>query len=244
MQGRVKDAPKGNLPPSLSSAWFPSGKGWCKLYKYTHRTHAEALALRGEIRLGTLFGYRKVERFAPRIGDRREGIVNLTENVVRDTGKTLSDFGSLFFSRNPGLHIEQTTLNLRVGAANCWLFCTSEHLGERTMRSTDPTYDACVQINHVDLFRRIIANELIRRNLIRDHNRAGTVPCVYRELSRPHTEDDGISPVVLKDTGDADQEEVRYVFIPREPIPKDEDYLDLVCPALARCCHLVEHVPA
>ena len=55
-----------------------------------------------------------------------------------------------------------------------------------------------------------------------------------------------MSPIIVQKPIDyAEQEEVRMVFLPREPIPKAEEDLplDLVCPVLTRCCRLVDHIP-
>ena len=213
------------------------------LFKYTKRKYAEALVRDGQIRLGTLLDYQKVERHAPMIGDKDEGVKELTEDVDYATEETLSDFARQLIGMEgaSGITFRNMGFSRHITSPNCWLFCTSARLSAKVMRDMDPDYDACVRIDHVALFGRIITTELLRQGLIAGYSSGRLVECVYRNRSMPYQEDDGLSPVTLKDPSYAEQQEVRFVFHPDTGITVAA--LDLTRSALARCCRLVEHIP-
>lgn len=203
------------------------------LFKYTKREYAEALIQRGALRLGTLDCYRKVEYHAPMIGDAKEGDKGRYDNPALTTTAGLSPIAARIAhgaigGLPSGAVFDRCLFEEVEQFPNCWLYCTSARLSAKLMHSMDPEYDACVRIDYAGLFSRIVATELLRQNLIASYSQSGIGPCVYRERSRPYQDDDGLPPVFLKDPSYAGQEEVRFVFLPREPITVD--HLDLTRP--------------
>src|SRR6267142_868474 len=65
-----------------------------QFFKYTKRKWAEGLALRGEIRLGTLFGFRNLERYGATLGDTGEGMKTRYDNPLATRGSGLSPFAA------------------------------------------------------------------------------------------------------------------------------------------------------
>lgn len=61
-----------------------------KLYKYLKRQHAESLLHDGEIKIGTLYDFRRQESVDMQRGDKNEGRMNYTYVVSEDT-----EFGDL-----------------------------------------------------------------------------------------------------------------------------------------------------
>jgi hypothetical protein len=222
------------------------------LYKYTHRKHAEALAHRGEIRLGTLYDYQDVELHGPMIGDEDEGKKVLFDNPGIATGATLaaqSPFAARVAARSigpiaqaPGVGFVGCLFTETHRTSDCWLYCMSAVLSGRVMRGMKKGYDACVRIDYYHAFCSVIGAELVRQNLIADHNwSTGIIWCEYRERWQHYQKDDGLAPIMLKAPKYAEQEEVRFAYFPTRPIAEKHRVLTL--PDLADCCTLLDEIP-
>lgn len=216
------------------------------LYRYTHRVHAESLVRDGQIRLGTLFNYRRIEAHAPMIGDAHEGTAGRYDNPPISRARDLSPLAAgmvqqAFPGLGPDAIFDRCLFEQVETSPDCWIFSASMRLGAATMRSMDPTYDACVEIRFPSFFGQVIGQELINRNLVAGYASCQMRACVYRDRLLHYTEDDGVAPVAIKAPGFADQQEVRYIFHPRTP--EGLEPLIMTMPALARCCRMVENLP-
>jgi len=51
-------------------------------YKYLSFEHAEMMVNDGQIRLGTLYEYRNIEKYNPEVGDKNEGKLSRIHDVI------------------------------------------------------------------------------------------------------------------------------------------------------------------
>jgi hypothetical protein len=117
------------------------------LFKYTKRIHALSLVNKGEVKIGTLHDFQRIERHAPMIGDKDEGKKARYDNPVFASAGGLSRFArpiadSVFASlpTDPAARVLflQCSFEKIDTCPNRWLYSTSTRLGASTMHAMDP----------------------------------------------------------------------------------------------------------
>lgn len=104
------------------------------LFRYTKRTFFEEFTESGRLRLGTLYGYRDIEKLGEQIGDETEG------------GWTMSNVpGNL----SPG----EIPYVIGGSAVNAWMMCVSARQNKRLYRDFDA--NCCFQIHDFRFFTEI-----------------------------------------------------------------------------------------
>jgi hypothetical protein len=137
------------------------------LFKYTRFEHEESLLLRGEVRIGTLFDFRRTELHGEQIGDVREGQVNLAgefENVTHELTSNHPVLSTLI-KQAPGAKIGSFKIdNLTFSCKNLYVFSASKDFSEQALKRwyDDPNarYDSCYVIHSARLFFRAISRAM------------------------------------------------------------------------------------
>ena len=190
------------------------------LYKYLEHGFARRMLSQGEIRLGTLYGFRDEEQLGPEVGDRDEGAITL-----KTSGLTVVDTGGAggvpFFLRDKikaagGARIQivaRDGVGRRHEDSDCWVYCTNDRYDKDLMRSLG--YDACVEILDIEQFFFAISRKV-------QHHVSlfwGAAKCVYRDRGIEHTDYDQTPPAFIKPPRLAHQAEVRAVWLPKTNAP-------------------------
>ena len=102
-----------------------------RLFKYTRRIFFDQFLIRGEIRLGTLFGYQDIETFGISIGDDQEGHRYL-------------------WPEHPEIDVPMYTAMI---ALNSWIYCMTSLLDDRLFKEFDA--DCVFEITSPEFFHAI-----------------------------------------------------------------------------------------
>jgi hypothetical protein len=168
------------------------------LYKYLHKKYAESLINEGEIRIGTLYNFRKSELHGTEIGDDGEGTIVPFFEAEADINK-LEEFPD-FVKNGLGLSGENLTvtakkgfkLKIRKTLPDLYILCFSIAKNDPEIFSKSE-YDTCVEINNVNEFIECISDE------IKDKAEyIGTDKCVYSEREVQHIIAKIPHPILLK----------------------------------------------
>jgi hypothetical protein len=206
------------------------------VYKYLPRKHAESLALRGEVQLGTLYKFRDAEQYQAGILDREEGRTSRYHNPVITRGEDLPDFAKRFAPSNPGVIYAQCVFEEFRDYPDRWLYCTSTRLSSRLL--PDFESDSCVEIRDGEAFYKAIFTALAVEGLV---SFMDVVTCVYSSRRRHYLEPElNIPAAALKDPIHSHQREVRGILVPKQyPIA----VVKRTIPDLRQYCKLVDVIP-
>jgi hypothetical protein len=216
------------------------------LYKYLKREHARAWLTKGEIRIGTFSGFRKVEDLAEDIGDSEEGKRLLWQRPdIVDTSRpetmeripknavVVSGGGRAVFH---GTRFEDMRITV-----DYYMLSLSTEFSEEAMRKMDPEYDTCVRIDDPRSFFTELTRTLHRAGI--SSKLLGVEPCVYRDRTIHISDPDAkVSVQLLKDPRYAYQNEVRAIWEPRrrESPSTTLTALNVLSPEAARFCSSVD----
>jgi hypothetical protein len=188
-----------------------------KLYKYIDSKYCERTIKYGEVRIGTLFDYRRQEKRGDAIGDSQEGFSNIYDQVDEydlSQPEKLPKITHEFFKIPKGVknsYIRNIKLVLKRQSSNCYLLCFSKVLSRELLKEFN--YDVVYSIKRPLEFLHEINVELRRLCLVR--GRLLIMPCTYISREIHHSSDyAGISPALIKDSQYSKQEKVRTIWIP------------------------------
>lgn len=210
-------------------------------YKYTKKKHALDLFNKGIIRVGTLYGYRQIEKHGQEIGDIEEGRKHIkTLGVPLDTvtpgimPKTMEVVRQRIHASN--IRIEASEL-ITISNSDLYVFSTSSELSYEVMKRMNPLYDVCIRIDDDNAFFQKLSECLKKRipNLNGPYN--GT--CVYIKREQLYSNENDYHPALIKDPKYDYQKEMRVMWEPTD-LSKKIEPVEITCPELARSCSLIE----
>ena len=208
-------------------------------YKYMQREYAESLVRDGVVRIGTLAEFRDTESHGEEIGDADEGRDLPTENVAFASNNipgSASPFVELFLPMQPGpgqIVVRDSTFQMVNEAPHSFAFCASTVLDPIQMERLG--YDACVLIADPKRFISALTTQLMHRRLVKGSPLIG--PCVYRERERDWRRPSDTHPGLLKPLRYSYQQEVRAIWVARDP---EAAPVKLEVLAAARACRLLQ----
>jgi hypothetical protein len=133
-----------------------------KLYKYLRREHADAMLTKGELRLGTLYDFRRNPN--PEIGDAGEATLQIS---TTPSGPYTKDeelpspirhvIGGLT-GNNIQLSFEDITFKTHHDAPDAYVYCMTDEPNKKTLRKFG--YDACIEISNLPIFIELIMRGL------------------------------------------------------------------------------------
>jgi hypothetical protein len=182
----------------------------------------------GVVRVGTLYDFRRSEHRAG-ISDPQEGkkVVqhhiesvafygNRAHSAKGDIDiRAIRDFG-VFEGTGEGIHFRNISVSRPVVDPDCYVFCMCLSNSKNKFKSFDGT-DFIVEILHASEFIRCL-NQIMSSTMQADSK--GIFRVQYRSRLEPWNGNDwGVSPVTIKEPEYSDQEEIRAVWIPRNPGP-------------------------
>lgn len=215
-------------------------------YKFTDSRYVWGMLNMGVFRIGTLYDYRRVERYPEPIGDSGEGKTVVEDTVVRRTFATGKDFESTSWVLRQSFGIEAGATNFTFensGASTSiemrdhFLYCFSE----APTRAAAGGYDACVEIRNPPRFIELLsrASGLVC-GVGGPYAPFGFEKCIYAERrSKPSTyRADVQRAILLKPPRFQHQREWRCIwsFGSRSPI----EPLKVMCPEAGLLCRRVE----
>jgi len=209
-----------------------------KLYKLMKKVHAEGLLTRGEVRVGTLHGYRKIEGDERGIGDpdegRRhhhiEGIYGRSKfknlpTVVRRSGA---------IDTHPEADFFWDIRNCNVLEEHPDMFVYSTSLVFAPSIMTSMQYDTCLEIYAPERFFDELTRTMWDRRLLAAFRYfLGYVQ--YSSFQQDYRDAEALPAFLRKNRSFASQMEFRCVWEPTGVIQP----LNLKVPELARYCRIV-----
>jgi hypothetical protein len=192
------------------------------LYKYASRKNAEALVLRGEVRVGTLEYYRAAESLDPSRADPDEGRLSFVEH---QSGAEITPFAAQFVRPAVRQLHWGNTFRLNQEHPNCLVYCVSHEYS----RAAAGKYDACVRITHPGEFFKCLTRALQGVERVSSHD---VQRVSYASREQPGSRQGELNPAFVK-PGDpfAREKEVRAIWLTSsKPL---QPYCVLVEPALA-----------
>lgn len=135
-----------------------------RFYKFMTREHAEAMCTTGQFRVGTLYEYRNAEQYTDGVLDESEGTLRVTDTLDWVTKETMGEHSPIT-QRAFGLDEHVIINGLQVITAkhtspDRFIYCVSE--SSDWSASSDPKYDACVEIWQGERFFQGIVDTLGR----------------------------------------------------------------------------------
>ncbi|GAB4024584.1 hypothetical protein [Spirosoma koreense] len=197
------------------------------LYKYTPAKYAEKMVSEGWLRIGTLSGYRDMEKLGDVIGDEAEGIRQL---MVKGLGFTGSMYITSYQSddvtlRNVNINIsgfaaDKVPLRIITRSTDYYTFCTTSEYNSAVM--AEFKCDTCVVITNPNQFFEEVTMMLRRLGYTQDSEPLlGT--CVYSNkntvlMGAKINRDDRGQPDIRfhKAPKYSNQKEVRALWTPME----------------------------
>ncbi|WP_146153320.1 hypothetical protein [Paraburkholderia fungorum] len=187
------------------------------LFKFMRREHAEALVNQGSTRIGTLHGFREVEKYAAGVGDADEGsktieaVLNGTFDGGTSETEALNQLGPIRVgagSRNLRFidHTVKTVLNHQ----DALIWCCSTSHSEEAMGQIGHA-DCCVAIFDPPRFFEALHAAVLQHHP--DMTRVGPAYVIYQDRRETwNTRNLGRNPVFLKDPSFAAQKEIRIAW--------------------------------
>lgn len=201
-----------------------------KLYKYCMSEHLQTFSETGELRIGTLFNFRRTEEHSGDCGDHEEGIKSIYENIGVAKGSDLSDFARRSIkARNDALFIGCRVERI-TKSRDYYIFSVSRSFSWDIAQRIEPKYDACIVIDGPLGFLGAIVTCM--GNKIK--NQWYLMACHYSDRSVEYTKKNDIHPATLKDPKYAYQEEYRLIMVPS--ISQAIIPVMITCPSAIKFC--------
>jgi len=203
------------------------------LYKYLRKQHADLLIKRGKLRIGTLYGYRDIEKHGTKVGDADEGKKSLYMKVGPEqwTADNQREFtkGSIKIANGISVHMENVSFQKSESSTDYYVYCATEEFDENALK--DFGYDACVVIEKPDRFFAAISRTLRHKCTFE-----GVFHCQYVPRKVEHNKDHGIHPAIIKDPSYKDQKEVRALW---KPFKRSISPLVIDCRDATKYCRML-----
>ncbi|WP_146128127.1 hypothetical protein [Burkholderia gladioli] len=214
------------------------------LYKYMKRKYADSLITSGNVRIGTLHGFRDVERFGVGIADPMEGKKSVVEHIEHrkylggtPDANALKQLG-IEIGKYAAPTISNAAIQIDVDHPDAYVWCCSRSKSRAAMEKIDGA-DTCVEIFDVDGFYGALIEAMRNTG---DFKVAGPLSVIYHSLvERWNGKNLGEHPMFMKGRFFSDQEEVRIGWIPtaREGYPLQQ-HVDIPQSGIGRFCRIVE----
>ncbi len=182
------------------------------IYKYMTKQYALKFLQSGEVKIGTLHGYRNIELLGPEVGDTEEGLKYLftTGHTEIDTAvpSGIPDFlrPHIRVSGENRLQlIAAKGIEASVEEEDSYVFCGTYEFDRIAMKSLG--YDSCVKITSPSKFFHAITRKLKHASHF-----LGPARVDYSGRRFEHLSDRSISPAFLKDQRYVHQKEIRVVW--------------------------------
>lgn len=203
------------------------------LYKYMLREHARGMVERGEFRIGTLYDFRKQEKYGTEIGDSGEGkktvstVVNLAE-MASDESDTLGrqkPFVSQFIDLQRGnVILRDCHFEMRYESPDYYMYCFSDTADATIMERMGK--ECCLEIRDAKSFLLALTECLVAKDIA--GGQCLFKRCTYGSRSMKYNGTEGEKSAFLKPVEQSYMHEVRAIWEPRgSPKP----FVDIVCPA-------------
>ena len=186
------------------------------LYKYMKREFAEKFFREGSLKIGTLFEYKKNEKFNDAIGDKNEGshYPFIKINDIGLNSKNITPDEAFFicgdFTLPPGSGLSNMTIQQEIKSDDCYIFCLTTSPSFDAMKEFE--CDTCIEIsNHRTLFR-LMTNKISQN--ITELTWKGRI--TYQNKTYPFNAENGINPAITKDLKYAYQNEFRVIWTPKD----------------------------
>lgn len=203
------------------------------LYKYLPKKYAEDLILRSKFRIGTLYGYRDIEKHGTIIGDAGEGEKSLYMDVGNEqwTSGNQPDFAKSLLNIGEGstVGMRNITIEKSENSPDYYIYCTTEEFDKQALK--DFGYNACVVIENPERFFAAITKTLRHKGKLEGIHR-----CQYVSRRVEHDKDYGIHPAIIKPPIYKDQKEVRALW---SPFKKNIHPRTIECRDAAKYCRLL-----
>jgi hypothetical protein len=199
---------------SDSIAWIKMANK-IKLYKYLEPQHANSMMSKGEILIGTLFGFRQLE--CPNRGDKDEGrkdsIATFPEGI---TVSSADEFEKLGIFKNSNFHyVAGTTKFPKIkfiktdDSLDTYIYCTSRIYSKKLKK--DFKADFCIEIFDMENFLIAVSSTMSEMDLIYPTlSSVGDCQYVGHEVDSSNK----VSGNWLKAESYKHQREVRFSFVP------------------------------
>lgn len=127
------------------------------IYKYTRSEFRDAFFASGSLMLGTVYGYRDIEKFGTAVGDEREGTRAIARRDV-DGVEVAPDEPLLDEVFPTGSIVSNIDFVRTDHCENALTFCGGFEFRESDMRrwNAEYGYDACYVVHDVDAFARAV----------------------------------------------------------------------------------------
>lgn len=219
--------------------------GYTVLYKFLKQKHALSFMQTGELRIGTLYKYRKCEKYGTEIGDQGEGSKRTVcvDSVDSATQVLAHPFLSNFIRVSPGaeVRIHDALFTTQEESKDLYIYSMTESLIPATAQEFG--YDSCLVIKQPMSFFSCIDAAL--RLVTSVENGFRVEKCIYISRTQLYSLEHGIAPAAehqahpafIKDTRYAYQREVRTIWQPTEAIIQP---IILRCPQATKYCEPCE----
>lgn len=203
-----------------------------RLYKYLCSEHMKRFQETGELRIGTLHGFRDSESRENDLGDAGEGIITRFDHVDYASGNQLSELARRFIKIS-GRAAETARFidcefERRETSPNYYIYCVSSSRSWSVGMKMKSDYDARIVIEEPLRFFEAIANCMAERIITPVY----VVRCEYGS-KRIDYRDKTVHPAKLKSSGYAYQREIRMVM---EPTSSNIQAGLITCPAAIQFC--------
>lgn len=215
------------------------------LYKFLRRQYALSFMETGELRVGSLYEYRRWEVHGSEIGDRGEGSKEtICVDPIDSPEEVMAHpFLSHLIHASPGakVNIHNASVTSKEESRDLYIYSMTESLLPEAAREMG--YDSCILIRHPTAFLSSIDNAL---RLVADLQDGFHVQgCVYVSRTQLYSLEHGVMPAlqhqahpaVIKDTRYSYQREVRAIWEPKNPSIQP---IILKCPQAIEYCELIE----
>lgn len=220
------------------------------MYKYGSKKYMHLLAERGEIKIGTLYGYKYMEKQKKGVNDPLEGEYDNSlhisahtfnsGNPIKDTmlRNELSPFIQGIYGSNS---ISGITFMQKRVSPNCLIFCTSYENSLSVMDEFNA--ECCVQITNPNMFYKLITHELNKIIKIRFRDTHKVNYGNYNRINEIRLKP--LPPELAKTKDFIGQKELRTIWdISDEFIDLvDNDGYILKIPQLRKFCKLIKVNP-
>ena len=183
------------------------------VYKYLPKEHAESMVCEGDIRIGTLYDYRRTESYGKEIGDENEETsTKYSHDQEIKTGDQLNPFESeVITGVGPGMTVFSNYIEKKYVSENLYLYRVSLVYDHNILNLLnddfpDEHYDTCVKIDNLKEFIGDISQALESKAKF-----MGCLPCSYRQR-KFHYSEENESPAIIKDPKYSYQNELRFMW--------------------------------
>lgn len=204
------------------------------LFKYLRSEHIKQF-MAGQIRIGTLFQFRDVEKHLPDIGDQNEGKIH-RENTVSGIFNSQNDVNKVWgmsdFIKIEGAdrhcQFNNCTFTKSESSENLFILCLSYRRNDAIWSK----YNACIEIGNPHAFFYEISKELF---FMAEFKGWGKVTYSLRNIH--YTDNPKAHPALLKEPLFECQYEVRAIWLPKKRFSIQPIFIQ--CQEAIKYCRLI-----